>query len=93
MKFNRKKFGILSLVSGIFIGVLGSTLLKQEFKDIIAYKLRKFASSTWYFLNRFLILEDIPKPVNIAKKKSKEIVSNAETKASKVLNYIDIITK
>ncbi len=93
MKSNHKKFGILGLISGVFIGVLGSTLLKPEFKDIIAYKLRKFASNTLYFLNRFTILEDIPKPANVAKKKSKEVVSNAKTKAFKVLNDIDKITK
>ncbi len=93
MKKN-KKFG-KGLFSGILIGILGGLILspkqRDKIKDTLIYRIKKLASGFYNFLGSFSTFKN--QPINIAKERSKKIITNTKNKATKVLDDIKEMTK
>lgn len=89
-----KKFGT-GLLSGIFIGILGGLMLspnqRDKIKATMVYRIRKLANGFYNFLGSFSTFNN--QPINIAKERSRKIITKTKSKATKVLDDIKEMTK
>lgn len=91
---SKKQGALMSFIGGAFLGFIVGILLAptkgKNARNIIFYRLKKYASKTHDLLDK--LMQTQKENVNKAKEASKEVIENTKNKAKGLIKNIEELT-